>query len=90
MYNVRLTKIKNNHDRLRDNVIEGQAAKLPAKGSQFWLTAPPRDDPNASGRVVNTSVVTRITTVGNQYILNTESGSVYQVDNLGEVNGIKS
>ncbi len=89
MYNVRLTKIKNNHDRLRDNVIEGQAAVLPVKGKQFWLTAPPRDDPKASGRVVNTSVVKRITTVGNKHIIVTESGSTYQIDNLGEVDGSK-
>jgi len=89
MHKVRFSKIKNNHNRLRDDVIEGTCEQLPTVGSIFVLTAPPRDI-EIGIRVVNTSEVVQILPYlprnpkfpSNPIIFKTESGSTYAVQVL--------
>jgi hypothetical protein len=86
MYQVRFSKIKNNHDRLRDDVIIGTCEVLPTVGSPFFLTAPPRDIEYGM-RMVNTSEVVTIFpkirgASKNITIFKTASGSTYSVQVL--------
>lgn len=79
-HQVRLTKVKNNHNRLRDDVIEGRSSRLPTKGKPFELIGEPRDDPNASGRLVTTNVLTEVKREGDTFTVTTASNSIYQID----------
>ncbi len=86
-YNVRFKKIKNDHNKLRDDEIVGWTNDLPEIGKPFVMLAPPRDDVNASFRGVNTSPVTSVALIEEDgevvgSIFNTASGSTYQVDLL--------
>ena len=81
------TKIQNNHNRLRDNVIKGETDQLPIVGKQFVMRAPPRDI-KIGFRHVNTSPVTKIISDVQHELSNharkitfkTESGSEYSVE----------
>lgn len=75
---VRFVKIKNNHNALRDDVIEGVTSALPKEGESFCLQAEPKD-PSASVRLVNTSVVSKVEQLDNEYTFTTRSGSLYKV-----------
>jgi len=77
MYNVTFEKVHNDHDRLRDDTITGQCAKLPKVGEPFCMTAPPRDA--GDGRLVTTNFVTEVEEVGGIYTFKTASGSIYRV-----------
>jgi hypothetical protein len=81
--NVLFKKIKNDHQRLRDDEIRGWANDLPEVGKPFQMLGPPKD-PNADLRCVTTSPVTSVALLEEDgevvgAIFNTESGSTYQV-----------
>jgi hypothetical protein len=71
-------KIKNDHERLRDDEIIGHWQNNPQVGEQFVMYAKPKD-PSASLRCVNTSNVVKIDPIDNGWALHTESGSLYHV-----------
>lgn len=81
MYNVIFRKIRNNHSRLRDGVIEGVTHELPELEKSFVFLG---DGKLFGTRVVNTSPVKNIEIIGNKYQLFTESGSLYEVEVVGE------
>lgn len=81
-YKVEFKKIKNDHQRLRDDVIVGMTFALPSEGAQFVMFAESRDKtlPPGSMRQVNTSIVKEVQkTSEDVYLLQTQSGSTYQV-----------
>lgn len=77
MYYVTFEKVKNNHDRLRDDTISGQCSMLPKVGEPFCMTAPPRDSGDC--RLITTNNVTEIEEEGGIYTFKTASGSIYRV-----------
>lgn len=60
---AKLTRINSNHDRLRDDIIEGDCQNLPRVGSNFVLIAPPRDTPDGF-RYVETTPISKINKLG--------------------------
>jgi len=77
MYKVKFTKVRNTHDRLRTDIIEGEAESLPTIGKCFEMVSVGLD---FGLRYINTSVVKHIEEINNQYQIHTESGSVYMVE----------
>jgi len=75
---VKFTKIKNNHSRLRDDVIVGKAKNPPQVGEIFFMTAAPKSK-TASLRMINTSKIESVDDIENGWKFTTKSGSVYQV-----------
>ena len=71
-------KIHNNHNRLRADEITGKWQREPKIGEQFVMFGK-ATDPRATGRLVNTSIVTELETIDNGWALHTESGSLYHV-----------
>jgi len=80
MYKVKFTKIKADHDKLRSETVEGVTRELPVEGKSFVLLG---EGLEFGTRCVNTSPVKKVEKEGHKYILQTESGSTYQVDFLG-------
>jgi len=85
MFKVRLTKIENNHNELRDDSIEGETSNLPKIGRQFVMFGPPRDI-NIGHRMVNTSAIDMLSLDddGKIYIVGTISGSIYKIEHLDD------
>ena len=86
MYNVKFTKVYNKHNRMRTDEVVGVSEKLPKEGEIFVLIAKGLE---FGTRVLNTSPVKMLLENEKnpgEYLLHTESGSVYQVNVLGEVN----
>ncbi len=88
---VRFHRIRNNHARLRSEVIEGETEAWPKVGKQFFVVAPPFENPKPAFRWLQTSVITGIIyqETGSQaeggkamVIFRTESGSIYAVEEL--------
>jgi hypothetical protein len=75
---VLFKKIKNNHNRLRDDQISGIAIGIPRVGYSFYMTSEPRDI-SVGSRVTNTSVVIKLENIENGWRLFTKSGSIYEV-----------
>lgn len=76
--NIKFKIIRNNHQRIRDEVITGQSYDWPKIGKRFWMDAPPRDKGDV--RVINTSKITEI--IHEEFglcIFKTESSSIYAV-----------
>lgn len=91
-HKVRFIKVQNNHNALRDDTIEGDCKKLPKVGEQFVLVGEPRDNKNATCRLVTTNTVTdvkRDKETGN-YMFKTASGSEYKIERLGPYGYIRS
>lgn len=82
MYKVRFKKIRNNHNRMRTDVVEGITHELPKVGESFVMLS---EGLEFGTRMVNTSPVQNIETIDNKHQLFTESGSLYEVEVLGEV-----
>lgn len=80
MFKVRFTKVKNDHNRLRDDVIEGTCEVLPEVGKSFVMLAPPRDAGN--GRMINTSPIQTCVVINGAYMVKTASGSLYKIEVL--------
>lgn len=76
---VRFTKIRDDHDRLRDDVIEGETDEPPEVGKRFSFVGPPRDI-EVGFRHVNTSVIASMVKNGNRYTARTQNGSVYEIE----------
>lgn len=85
MHKVRFIKIQNNHNALRDNVITGECKKLPCKGESFSLIGEPRDNKNATFRLVTTNIVTEVRKDKEtlNYEFDTASGSTYRLERVG-------
>lgn len=79
MYKVKLTKIRNNHNRLRSNEIIGIAQDLPKVGESFAMMS---EALVIGVRLINTSPVQNIETINNKHQIFTESGSLYEVEVL--------
>lgn len=77
MFVVTFEKVVNDHNRLRDDKIEGWCAELPTVGKPFVMTAPPRD--GGDGRLVSTNFVTACVNHENVHTFKTTSGSIYRV-----------
>ena len=76
----KLSKVQNEHDRLRDDVIEGECFREPALGEQFKLYAAARDTHDEDYfRVVSTSPVKYIIDKNTYLLIQTESGSTYRI-----------
>lgn len=88
MNRIRFTKIFTDHDRLRDDVIEGFTHDwlLPTVGKSFIFWTKSRDGDAEKMREVNTSPITKITARPPEgpttYYFETESRSVYRVEIL--------
>ncbi len=77
---VRFIKIENNHDRLRDDVIEGTYSRKPVIGECFEMYGKPRDI-DIGFRAVNTSPIKKIQKFKTDVmIVTTESGSKYRLE----------
>lgn len=83
MYLVNFKKIKNNHNRLRTDEVQGLAQKLPQVGECFVIVGKGLEFGN---RCVNTSPLKEVKKTEKGYELHTESGSIYEVEMLGVVN----
>lgn len=86
-YQVKFSKINNNHNKLRDDEIIGFCTDLPEVEKQFVLFAPPRDQKVAPQgmayfRMVNTSLIKEKSQNGKVFDFKTESGSQYRVEIL--------
>lgn len=77
MFEVTLTKIESNHQRLRDDVITGLAPELPVAGSQFFMY---RDSEYKEGytRYIRTSTVQKVMPREDELIVQTEN-SLYSL-----------
>ncbi len=82
-YQVLFSKVKNDHARLRTDTMEGIATDLPEIDKQFVVYGKPLE--SGSFRRVNTSPVKQIDNIDGVYFLTTESGSVYSVKVLAEI-----
>ena len=80
-YEVKLTKLSDNENDLRDNEIIGVADSLPEEGQPFIMTAPPRDI-NIGMRFINTSIVDRIDNKSENIIEFKTMNSLYRIDIL--------
>lgn len=78
-YKVIFKKISNNHNRLRTDEIEGQTDELPVEGKPFIMLG---EGLEFGVRIINTSVVEKVEKVFNLYTIETQSGSVYQVEHI--------
>jgi hypothetical protein len=79
MHKIKFTKVKNDHNRLRDNIIEGQCNNLPELDKPFIFTGPGKE---FGTRLVQTSPVKTIEIIDNLYRVTTESKSVYKIEVL--------
>lgn len=75
---VLFKKIKNDHNRLRDDQISGIAIGEPKIDCSFYMTSEPRDI-SVGSRVINTSKVVKLEDIENGWRLFTKSGSIYEV-----------
>ena len=82
--NVRFTKIENNHNRLRDDIIEGITYELPRVGHQFKLVGVSRDGDAFKRRLVETNFVKSIESSDSGIVFTTMSGSTYKVEVLDD------
>lgn len=74
-------KIKNNHNRLRDDITICHTCSPIVVGESVILFAEPRD--SGSMRMINTSPVTKIEHINMHTVrVNTESGSVYEITDM--------
>lgn len=82
---VRFSKVYNDHNRLRTDVIEGECEALPRVGECFEMTGAPLDKwLQGATRFVNTSQVHTIIEFDNGMMhIHTESGSIYKIEILG-------
>ena len=74
-------KIYNEHNKLRDDVIEGECTRWPDVGNIFELVGPPRDSGDL--RYVATSPVTKYLFVNEDIsfvIFQTDAGSIYAAE----------
>ena len=83
MYLVKFKKIKNDHNRLRTDEVEGVTRELPTVGKSFVIIGEGLEFGN---RCVNTSPLKKVEEIENGYRLHTASGSLYEVELLGVVN----
>lgn len=84
-YIVKFSKIQNNHDRLRSDIILGECLTLPCIGKPFTLISEPLNGAVDSVRVVTTNVVTKVEIDNFKiYKFTTASGSIYQIEKLDE------
>lgn len=89
-YKVEFSKVQNDHNRLRDDVIVGEAPFLPAVGKSFIIIGPPRDNPEATCRYVRTNTITLMEVDDRkkgEYKFSTASGSIYSVKILEHIPG---
>lgn len=82
MYEIKFTKIRNNHNRIRTDVIKGITHELPQIGQGFVMLSEGLD---FGTRYIQTSPIKNIKTIDNKHQIFTESGSVYEIEVLGEV-----
>ena len=78
MYNVKLTKIRSNHNNLRSNVIVGETSELPRLGEGFQMIS---EGLVFGTRRVWTSPIQHIEKIENTYRFNT-ANSVYKLELL--------
>ena len=76
MYNVKLTKIRSNHNNLRSNVIIGKTNELPTVGEGFQMLSEGLD---FGVRHVWTSPIKHLEKIENTYQFNT-ANSVYKLE----------
>lgn len=79
-HNVRLTKLSSSHKNLRTDVIEGTAPNLPEKGQSFVVFGESLT-PENNVRVVQTTEVQSVETMGNEHVFQTLN-STYKVEVL--------
>ncbi len=79
IHKVIFRKIKNNHNRLRTDEIEGETEELPTEGKAFTMFG---EGLEFGVRVINTSLAIKVEKSFNLYTFETASGSVYQVEYL--------
>lgn len=93
MLKVKFRKVKNSHNRLRDNEILGKCTHIPEIGHQFLMFAESRDlksEDIPEGAIgfhqVNTSLIESC--VYNYdtktFTISTESGSIYEIEVLDD------
>lgn len=80
MFKVRFTKVKNDHERLRDDVIEGTCELLPEIDKSFVMVAAARDA--GMVRMINTSPIQTCVAINGVYMVKTTSGSLYNIEVL--------
>lgn len=84
-YRVRLTKIHSSNKNIRTESVEGITKQLPTEGHAFLMTADPID-PLADIRLIQTTVVESVESVGNEYRFYTRN-SYYKLEVLEVLNG---
>ena len=84
MYNVRLTKIKSNHNRIRSKVIVGKTNELPVIGEGFQMLS---QGLVIGVRHVQTSPIELIEKIDNTYQFNT-ANSIYKLEVLSNEDDI--
>ena len=80
MYNVKLTKIRSNHNNLRSNVIVGKTNELPVIGEGFQMLSEGLD---FGVRHVWTSPIKHLEKIDSIYQFNT-ANSVYKLEVLSK------
>jgi len=80
MYNVKLTKIRSNHNNLRSNVIIGKTNELPTVGEGFQMLSEGLD---FGVRHVWTSPIQHLEKIDSIYQFNT-ANSVYKLEVLSK------
>jgi len=80
MYNVKLTKIRSNHNNLRSNVIIGKTNELPTVGEGFQMLSEGLD---FGVRHVWTSPIKHLEKIDSIYQFNT-ANSVYKLEVLSK------
>lgn len=76
-YRIRFSKIKADHNRIKDIDYYGTCTVLPKEGEMFWMNK--LNFENQSEGWVNTSIVEKIELKDYVYTLYTQSKSIYEV-----------
>lgn len=80
-YEVKLTKVRSNHQNLRTDVIEGACIDLPTVGKGFVLVGEGLEFGN---RLVTTTPVEKVEQMENEYLFHTRN-STYKLEVTNEL-----
>jgi hypothetical protein len=81
VYEVRLTRVESNHNRIRTDSVEGMTSELPVVGKSFCLIGESLTE-GMNARLVTTSKITKVDQNGDEYTFNTLN-STYKIEVLG-------
>lgn len=81
MYDIELRKVFSNNNALRDDLVKGVTRDFPVVGKKFIMFGEGKD---YGVRYISTNIIKKLEKLGKTYRFETFSGSIYEVEVLGE------